>query len=162
MKETIYIEEIQSRITSGLFAGLAVLFLALFGWRVSRVGWQFTPGLFLFLGIFFLLYVFNYRTLSISIFDDLLLLQFGLVRWKVPVRNIQSCDRYDPPWWIKYGGAGVHFVLVEGVYQAFFNFLDGPRVLVTFKEKQGWVGALSFTTNRPSQVLDLLGGRRTA
>jgi hypothetical protein len=107
----------------------------------------------------FLFYVFNYRTLQILIFEEKLVLKFGLVRWNVELANIHSCELDDPPWWIKYGGAGVHFALVEGIYRAFFNFLEGPRVLVIFKHKQGLVKGLSFSTYQPDQVLELLSRR---
>lgn len=159
MNETLYFEKLQSNITTALFAILALIFLALFGWRFTSVGWKFTPGLFLFLGVFFLFYFFNYRTLRIEISGETLALRFGLVRWRTALSNIQEYRLDDPPLWIKYGGAGVHFSMVEGLYRAFFNFLEGPRVIVIFKEKQGPVQALSFSTYQPDQVLDFLGKR---
>jgi hypothetical protein len=113
----------------------------------------------LFLGLFFLFYVFNYRTLRIQITDDALILRFGLVRWRTELANIQSWTLDDPPFWIKYGGAGVHFALVDDLYRAFFNFLVGPRILIIFKEKQGRVQALSFSTNQPARVLELIERR---
>lgn len=162
MNETIYSEKLQSNITTGLFAVLALIFLALFGWRLTSVGWKFTPGLFLFLGLLFLFYVFNYRTLQIELSGEALTLRFGLVRWRTALNNILEFRLDDPPLWIKYGGAGVHFAMVKGTYQAFFNILEGPRVIVIFKEKQGLVQALSFSTRQPDRVLDLLGSRITA
>ena len=159
MEEQLYSEEIRSNWTTALFAGFAVIFLVLFAWRFSAVSWKFTPGLFLFLGIFFLFYVFNYRTLRIKIYRKALKLRFGVVGWTTDLENIQSCQLDDPPLWIKYGGAGVHFAMVEGQYRAFFNFLQYPRVKVTFRKKQGWVEALSFTTCQPERVLELLQTR---
>jgi hypothetical protein len=159
MDEPLYYERLQSNLTTGLFLFLTLVFLALFGWRVSNVGWRFTPGLFLFLGLIFLFYVFNYRTLQIKIFEGELVLKFGLVRWKVELINVHSCELDDLPWWIKYGGAGVHFAMVEGIYRAFFNFLEGPRILIIFKQKQGLVKGISFSTRQPDQVLNLLNRR---
>lgn len=159
MVEPIYTEKLQSNLTTGLFAILASVFMTLFAWRVSVVAWKFTPGLFLFLSVFFLFYVFNYRTLRIQVSEQTLTLKFGLVRWQTDLDNIQSCVLDDPPLWIKYGGAGVHFAQVEGLYRAFFNFLEGPRILVTFKEKQGIVQALSFSTYQPDKLLDLIERR---
>ena len=54
MEEHIYTEKLQSSLTTFLFVDLALIFLVLFGWRVTTVGWKFTPGLLLFLGVFFL------------------------------------------------------------------------------------------------------------
>ena len=159
MEEHIYTEKLQSSLTTFLFVDLALIFLVLFGWRVTTVGWKFTPGLFLFLGVFFLFYVFNYRTLRIQISEEALVLKFGLVRWRTELVNIHDCAPDDPPLWIKYGGAGVHFAMVHGIYRAFFNFLEGPRILVTFKENQGPVKALSFSTRQPDQIQELLGRR---
>lgn len=162
MEKHIYTEKLRSSITTFLFVDLALIFLLLFGWRVTTVGWKFAPGLFLFLGVFFLFYVFNYRTLRIQISEEALVLKFGLVRWRTSLANIRECALDDPPLWIKYGGAGVHFAMVQGLYRAFFNFLEGPRILVIFKEKQGLVQALSFSTRQPDQVLALLEGRISA
>ena len=53
----------------------------------------------------------------------------------------------------------MHFAMVKGTYRAFFNVLEGPRVIVIFKEKQGPVQALSFSTRQPDRVLDLLNER---
>ncbi len=161
MLEPIYAEKLQSNLTTGLFAILASVFMALFGWRVSVVAWKFSPVLFLFLSVLFLFYVFNYRTLQIQVSEQTLTLKFGLVRWQTDMENIQSCVLDDPPLWIKYGGAGVHFAQVGGLYRAFFNFLEGPRILVTFKEKQGLVQALSFSTYQPDKLLELIERRTT-
>lgn len=162
MEEAFYSEKIRSFWTSALFALFSLAFLILFAWRYSAVGWKFTPGLFLFLGIFFLFYLINYRTLTIRITRQALRLQFGLVGWTTKLENIRSCQDDDPPLWIKYGGAGVHFAMVEGEYRAFFNFLEYPRVKVTFQDKQGWVEALSFSTRQPDQILELLRQRSSA
>lgn len=160
MEEPMYTEEVRSNLTSALFAGFAVFFLALYVWRYAAVGWKFTPGLFLFLGGFFLFYFFNYRTLRIRITRQVLKLQFGVVGWTSDLENIRSCQEDDPPFWIKYGGAGVHFALVGGIYTAFYNFLEYPRVLVIFQTKQGLVQGISFTTRQPELVLEVLGQRR--
>jgi len=161
MEEIVYTEKIRSNLTTGIFVVLAGVFLALFGWRMASVGWKFTPGLFLVLGLFFLFYVFNYRTLKIVISDQAIALRFGLVRWNSALENIQECRLDDLPLWIRFGGAGVHFALVEGIYRVFFNFLEGSRVVLLFKMKQGVVKALSFSTRHPEQVLGVLKRRIT-
>ncbi|NQS91605.1 MAG: hypothetical protein HQ574_04285 [Chloroflexi bacterium] len=156
MTENLYSEEIRSNKTRNLFIVLSVLFLALFAWRVSAVGFKFFPGLFLFLALFFLIYVFNYQTLQIIITEQTLHLKFGLVRWTTDLGNIQSCSLDESPALIKYGGAGVHFAFVNGEYRAFYNFLEFPRVLVRFKKKHGLVLALVFSTRQPEQVLEII------
>ena len=159
LKDQIYHEKITSSGTSLLFLFFAILFFLLFGWRVSTVGWRFFPGLFLFLGLFFTFYVLNYRTLEITVTNDQLLLRFGLVPWKTNLENILAVELDDSPAVIKYGGAGVHFAFVKGIYRAFFNFLEYPRLLVHFKKKQGLVQALVFTTKQPEKVLTTLESR---
>jgi len=159
MEGLIYSEKVRSNLTTALFVDLVLIFLVLFSWRYGVVGWRFTPRLFLFLVFFFLFYTFNYRTLKIHITENDLVLRFGLVRWRTALSNIQSCAVDDSPWWIKYGGAGVHFASVRGIYRAYFNFLEGPRILITFKEKQGLVQALVFSTGQPVEILELLKNR---
>lgn len=156
MTENLYWEEIKSGKTRNLFIILACLFLALFAWRVSAVGFNFFPGLFLFLGLFFLIYVFNYQTLQIEITDQTLHLKFGLVRWTSDLKNIRACSLDDASALIKYGGAGVHFAFVTGEYRAFYNFLEFPRVLIRFINKRGPVQALVFSTRQPEQVLKII------
>jgi hypothetical protein len=156
MTDIRYREEIRSKLTSLLFAVLALVFLGLFAWRYAAAGWVFTPRLFLFLFFFFLFYLVNYRTLRITVTAEGLLLRFGLIRWRTDLDNIQAARLDDSPMWIKYGGAGVHFALVRGSYRAFFNFLEHPRVTISLREKQGPVQELCFTTCCPEQVLDLL------
>ena len=162
MNETLYSEKLRSSLTTVLFIDLFLIFLFLFGWRFGAVGWKFTPILFLVLCLFFLFYIFNYRTLRIKISQDTLFLRFGLIRWRTELDDIHEVSLDDLPLWIKYGGAGVHFALVKGLYRAFFNFLEGPRILVTFKEKKGLVQALSFSTRQPDEILELLGRRISA
>jgi hypothetical protein len=123
------------------------------------VGFRFLPGLFAFLALFFMFYVFNYRVLEITITSTHLKLKFGLVSWKTKLDNILESRLDDSPAVIKYGGGGVHFAFVKGVYRAFFNFLEYPRVVVSFKKKQGLVQELVFTTRQPDQVLNLLNSR---
>lgn len=159
MGESKYTEKLRSNLTTVLFIDLFLIFLFLSGWRFGVVGWKFTPALFLVMSVFFLFYVFNYRTLRIRVSEEDLVLRFGLVRWRTPLSNIKDCTLDESPWWIKYGGAGVHFAMVKGLYRAYFNFLEGPRIFITFKEKQGLVRALVFSTANPVGVLELLSGR---
>ena len=157
--DKLYTEQIKSSGTSLLFLFLSILFFTLFGWRISAVGLRFFPGLFAFLGLFFLFYVFNFRTLEIRINSTQLKLKFGLISWKISLENIRQARLDDSPAIIKYGGAGVHFAFVKGIYRAFFNFLEYPRVRVSFKVKQGLVQELVFTTRQPDQVLAFINTR---
>jgi hypothetical protein len=159
MSTLLYNEKVRSNFTTVFFVVLALIFFALFAWRYSGVGLRFAPGLFAFLGLFFSFYVINYRVLKITLTDQALMLGFGLVGWKTDLDNIAQATLYDPPFWIKYGGAGVHFSSVEGLYMAFYNFLEYPRILVRFHKKQGPVQALVFTTRQPDQILNILEKR---
>ncbi len=157
--EKSYTEQIKSSGTSLLFLFLSILFFLLFSWRISAVGLRLFSGLFAFLGFFFLFYVFNFRTLEIGINSTQLNLKFGLIFWKTSLENIRKARLDDSPAIIKYGGAGVHFAYVKGMYRAFFNFLEYSRVLVSFKVKQGLVQELVFTTRQPDQVLTFINKR---
>ena len=159
MTDELYFEELGSTKTSLLFQGLMILFLGLFAWRVEAVGFRIGPVIFLFLAILFTFYVLNYRTLKIRIDAEMIHLMFGLVRWRTRLDNVAMCGLDDSSILIKYGGAGVHFAFTNGKYRAFYNFLDGPRVLVSFRQKQGWVQELVFSTRNPDQVLDIIRER---
>ncbi len=108
MVNVLYSEKVRSNKTSLLFMFLAIIFFALFGWRFSVVGYRFVPGLYAFFGLFFCFYVINFRELEISITDQTLQLKFGVIGWSSNIENIKSSILYDPPFWIKFGGAGFH------------------------------------------------------
>ena len=156
MAEIIYSEEIRSNKTDLLFVVLALITYALSAWKLSVVGFKFVPGFFLFLGLLFTFYIFNFRVLKISITEQELHLKFGIIPWKTELLNIQEITLDDAPMIIKYGGAGVHFAFVKGEYRAFYNFLEYPRVLIRFKHKQGLVKALVFTSRQPDQILKII------
>jgi len=162
MADQIYQEKIQSSLTTLLFTFLMLVSSALFAWRVTVVGFRAFPIICLVLALFFFLYVLNYRTLRIMITEEEVLLKFGLIRWRTKLENIQACKVDDSPNLIKYGGAGVHFAFVKGEYRAFFNFLEHPRILITFHQKQGLVQGVVFTTRQPEQVLEIINSRIAA
>ena len=157
-----YYEEVGSPKTSLLFMFLSAVFSGFFIWRITILGYKenipFSTVL-LFFSIFFFLYVLNYWTLKITNTDEILQLNFGLIRWRTDLNNVKAIGLDDSPTLIKYGGAGVHFAFVKGIYRAFFNFLEFPRVLITFREKQGLVQALVFTTRNPDKVIGLIQQR---
>jgi hypothetical protein len=154
--EKIYSERLTSTGTTMLFTALAALFLGWGGWRSSLVGFRTIPVILLVVGLFFVVYVINYRVLVIALSSQELVLRFGLVSWKMPLANIAEIRQDDSPPWIKYGGAGVHFAFVRGQYRAFFNFLEHPRLLVAFRTRRGPVQALVFSTRNPDQIRELI------
>ena len=116
---------------------------------------------FLVLACIFLFYVVNYRTLIIQITSASLKLSFGIFSWAIPFDNIESCSLDEIPGFMKYGGAGVHFMMIRKRYRASFNFLEYPRVVIAFKKKVGPVQDISFSTRQPGEVLQALSFRRT-
>jgi hypothetical protein len=154
--EKVYSERLTSTGTTMLFMALAALFLVLGGWRSSLVGFRTVPVILLVVGLFFIVYVINYRVLVIVLSSQELTLRFGLVSWKMPLANIADIRQDDSPPVIRYGGAGVHFAFVKGQYRAFFNFLEYPRLLIVFSKRRGPVQALVFSTRHPDQVRELI------
>jgi hypothetical protein len=116
-------------------------------------------GNFALFNLLFLFYTLNFRTLLIQVDQEALRLNFGVFTWRVPRGNIAACRLDDDlPILMRYGGAGIHFMLVHGRYRASFNFLEYPRVVVELQEKVGPVRDISFTTRHPEQVTRLLRG----
>jgi hypothetical protein len=103
----------------------------------------------------FFFYSLNYQKLKIHLTPGSLKLIFGIFHWTVPVEDIESCRLDNPPPINKYGGAGIHFMFVDGRYRASFNFLEYPRVVVALKGKRK-VRDISFSTRQPEEVLRLL------
>jgi len=150
-------ETLRSNRTLALFAGLTLVFLVLFLWRASAAGVDGLAITFLVFCLIFLFYTVNYRTLIIRISPEFLELKFGIFTWNVPMENIQTVMADDdlPPL-NKYGGAGIHFMFVRGRYRASWNFLEYPRLAVSFKRKAGTVQDLSFSTRQPGEVTSIL------
>jgi hypothetical protein len=110
--------------------------------------------LLLALACVFLFYTINYRTLVIQISQDHVRIKFGIFSWRIPFSNIASYQLDDDiPWLMRNGGAGIHFMFVNGRYRASFNFLEHPRVVIGFKKKFGLVADISFSTGQPDKIL---------
>ena len=155
--DTLYQETLTSRRTFDLFAALTYIAFLFLLWRFSRHqldGWGIA---YLIIFLFFLFSTLNYRTLIINLSQEALTLKFGLFTWMVPVSNIISCqlDDHLPPF-MRYGGAGVHFMFIQGRYRVSFNFLEYPRVVVAFKRKVGPVVDISFSTKNPEEIIRLI------
>jgi hypothetical protein len=152
----IYTERVDSSWTQALFLALTLLFAVLAIWRVGAAGWDALAVLFTcFFGLFFF-YSLNYRTLVIHLTSDSLRLTFGLFAWTVPLDNVEECALDDLPRLMRYGGAGIHFMIIRKRYRASFNFLEHPRVVIALKRKMGPVRDVSFSTRQPEQVLRLV------
>lgn len=152
----LYHEELSSKRTQRLFAGLTTLFLLLSIWRVKINGMNWLAAFFLILSGIFLFYMVNYRTLIIRITADSLRLSFGIFTWAIPFDNIESCSIDEIPAFNKYGGAGIHFMFVEKRYRVSFNFLEYPRLVIAFKKKVGPVRDISFSTRQPEDVMRVI------
>ncbi len=158
-EELLYHEELASNWTTALFAGLAILFGALFVWRLDASGLQGFTIAFLVFFVIFLFYTFNYRTLVIRITRQELKLTFGLITWVVPLNNIELCKADELQPLERYGGAGIHFMLVHGRYRVNFNLLEYPRLVIMLKRKAGPVRDVSFSTRQPDDILKKLQNR---
>jgi hypothetical protein len=150
-----YHQKLSSTKTDALFIILMAVFLILFVWRWSIVGWNGWTITFLCISAFFLFYVFNYRTLKIHLTPETLQLTFGIITWRIDIANVASCH-LDTPSIGSIGGAGIHFTFIKGKYRAFFNFLEYPRVVIVFKKKKGPVQELAFSTRHPEQVMQII------
>lgn len=154
--DVLYQEKLSSPRTSALFAVLTIVFLTLFLLRVNTQHLDTLAIIFLVFCLFFLFYTINYYTLFIQLTDQALKLKFGLFKWTIHFSNIASASLDDLPAFNKYGGAGIHFMTVNGCYRASFNFLEYPRLRITLKKKSGLVQDISFSTRRPEEMLRLI------
>jgi len=146
-------EKLSSTRTTALFLALTALCLALYGWRRSAADAGVLTGVLGFLGVVFLFYTLNYRTLVVRLTRESLALTFGLFTWRVPLDNVQAVALDHLPALMRNGGAGVHFMTIRGRYRASFNFLEYPRVVIALKHRAGPVRDISFSTRRPDEVI---------
>ena len=149
----IYHERLTSRITTTLFAGLSVIFLLLFLWRVSRRGMDGLVWFNLALSGVFLFYVINFRVLLITLIARQVMIRFGIIRWIVPLRNIETIELVEIPVMYQKGGAGVHVMSIQGRYRVSFNFLEYPRVVIRLRQQRGPVKDVSFSTKSPQMII---------
>ena len=157
----VYRERLTSPRTLAFFLGLVLIFGLLFAWRLSMAGFDALGIILLCLAVIFLFYVINYRSLVIMITPQSLMLKFGIFKWTEQLDNIATSQIDELPWLLKYGGAGIHFMTVNQRYRASFNFLEYPRVVIALKHKRGLVHDLSFSTQNPEQVIQILHGEPT-
>ena len=154
--DLIYTERVSSNRTEALFVALMLLFLTLLVWRVIAGSLDMLAVVFLCLCAFFFFCTLNYRTLTIRLTTKPLKLTFGIFTWNVSLDNIESCRLDEIPILMRMGGAGIHFMLIRRRYRASFNFLEYPRIVITFKRKVGPVRDISFSTRRPDELLRLI------
>ncbi len=109
-----------------------------------------------FFAAVFLFYTVNYRMLLIQVTAQELVLKFGLFTWRESRENIQGCTVDNLVAWQYYGGAGIHFMLVRGCYRASFNLLQYPRLELRLKKKRGLVECVSFSTEHPQELIQIL------
>jgi hypothetical protein len=152
----IYTERISSSRTEALFLALMALFSCLLIRRVKAHRWETLGIVFAGFSSLFFFYSLNYRQLIIHITPHGLKLTFGVFSWTVHMENMQACHLDELPLIMKYGGAGIHFMSIRKLYRASFNFLEYPRVLITFKKKVGPVSGISFSTRQPEVIIALL------
>jgi hypothetical protein len=150
-----YSERLSSARTEALFLVLSGLSLAVFGASRAIGGPALTAALSLGFFLFFFFYSLNYRVLHIRITSDELRLRFGLISWKIPRGNVNSCSADTVSLW-RIGGAGIHFTSIGGRYRAMFNFLEHPRVVVGLRSRAGLVRDVVFSTRHPGVVIGLL------
>lgn len=152
-QDPVYEEHVSSARTQVLYAILTTIFLL---WGVGRLaaGHPDMPAFaFLFLSVIFAFYASNYRTLVIRITPRSLRLVFGIFAWTIALDRIETCRIDDPPPLAKYGGAGIHFLVVRRRYRASFNFLEHPRVVIALRPRAGLVRDISFSTRQPEEVI---------
>ena len=153
----IYSEKVTSKKTEFLFVALTLLFFILLIWRVMVSSLDILAGVFLFIFCLFLFYSFNFRTLVIRLTSESLMLSFGIFTWTIPLDNISVCQLDDDlPVLMKYGGAGIHFMVIRNRYRASFNFLEHSRVVIRLKRKAGLVKDISFSTCYPNELIQLI------
>ena len=152
----IYEERLSSNATTYLFLGLTILFFCLMLWRWNSAGLETLAVVFFCFFGFFLFYSVNYRVLNIYLTPQALKLRFGVFSWTVTTANMDQCRLDEIPTLKKFGGAGIHFMLVNGRYRVSFNFLEYPRVVIQFKQKMGLVQEISFSTRRPDELIRLI------
>jgi hypothetical protein len=105
--------------------------------------------------LFFSFYSLNYRTLTIRVTRESLMLTFGVFSWRIPLEEIAECAPDDVSIW-RIGGAGIHFTWIRRRYRAMFNVLEYPRVVVALKKRKGPVRDIAFSTRRPEEVIRII------
>ncbi len=144
--EPIYTERVTSKRTQVFFLALTLLSASLGVWRAKVAGWDALAVVLACFSCFFFFYTLNYRMLVIRFTPGALRFTYGVFTWRVPVDNIEACALDEMPVLMKYGGAGIHFMVIRKRYRASFNFLEHPRVVVALKRKVGPVRDISFSS----------------
>jgi membrane protein YdbS with pleckstrin-like domain len=156
--KVFYSEKLTSVKTEALFIVLMLLPFSLLSWALASSGNRILIIICAFFFLVFLFYSVNYRILKIKLTQDKLMLKFGLFRWIVPIANIENCCLDNIPMLKRLGGAGIHFIVVNDRYRASFNFLEYPRVVIALKNKVGPVSDISFSTQHPEDLIQLIKG----
>ncbi len=153
----VYQESLTSKKTTALFLGLSILSASLCVWHALAVRFDLFCWFMIFLTLFFIFYTINYQRLDIRLSSDALKLNFGVFHWRVPLEKISDFKMDDQLSLLaRYGGAGIHFMFVGTRYRASFNFLEYPRIVISFKQPIGPIKDLSFSSRQPQKLLTQL------
>lgn len=153
INEVLYEESLHSKVTSGLFIALTLLFLVLFSFLLLINALNILILICFCLFLFFLFYTLNYHTLTICITPHAVKLTFGIFNRATNMDNIVDCHIDEVSTW-RIGGAGVHFTRMQGKWRAMFNFLEYQRIVLTLNK--GRIREIVFSTQRPEEVLRII------
>ena len=162
MKEnTIYEERLTARWMIGTFGLLALAFLILIVFQLSRGPLGLNPAptwLFLLMFLLFCGLGFNFRRLVVRITGTGVGVSYGLVRRTVPFSSIADCYS-SRAHLIKYGGWGVRLWRGKTGWKLVYSVVGAPLVVLNLKG--GRVRELLFSTMNKDRVIEIVKKRIT-
>lgn len=150
---TIYEEKITSKWITLVLAPVTGVMLFLLGYQVIRGPFGDRPAPTWFFLIMFLLFLgitMNFSRLIIRMTPSSVSIGYGILKHTIPWTNIENCF-LDEASVLRYGGAGIRIVKIEGKTRIVYSVVGGPRVVLALKE--GRYKEIAFSTAHPQEVM---------
>jgi hypothetical protein len=145
-QEKIWLSQWMS-IALGLFIGILTPLMVLQIFATSRE--PYLLGIYLVLDMFFILVFINFRRLDVAIYPTHILVSFGVITKKIPLKEVLSCEPVKASLGV-YSGAGIR-IGGDGAL-AFITRLGGDAVKLRLVSSRPFV----FSTNRQTEITDAI------
>ena len=152
----IYEEKIFSKLFTGIFVLIPIIFLFLLSYQalIEPIGAHPAPNwFFLLMFLFFLGITINFSRYSLKMTSNAIKVSYGLSKHSILWNNIADCY-LDTTSIRSYGGWGIRVANVNGQWRLGYNVVGYPRVLLSLK--QGRFREFVFSTNNPEEVIKII------
>lgn len=154
--DILYREKLSSKYITSIFLFFAsiLLFCMIYQVLIGPLGNNPAPNwLLAIIFLFFIFLALNFLILVVKITSEFLIVGYGIFKHKINWKDVENVYR-DKASVVKYGGWGIRFGKVEGIWRLVYNIPESDRIVL--KLKKGNFREFVFSTKNSENVLKLI------